>query len=64
MSRLIRLKEVIRMTGLSRSSIYAYIARGKFPAQIRISERCVAWSLNDLELWLDSCKNDEYFKYK
>lgn len=40
---LIRLPEVIRESGLSRSSIYNYIDEGLFPKPIKIGERAVAW---------------------
>jgi len=42
-TRLIRLPEVIRLCGLGRSQIYALTKASKFPAPIRVSERCSAW---------------------
>ena len=39
----IRLEQVKSRTGLSRSTLYAYIRDGRFPAPVSISERCVAW---------------------
>lgn len=33
--RIIRIREVIAMTGLSRSSIYAAIKQGTFPPQLK-----------------------------
>lgn len=36
---LLRLPKVIERTGLSRSSIYALITKGMFPAPVRIGER-------------------------
>ncbi len=41
--RLIRLPEVSRLCGLGRSQIYALAKAAKFPAPIRVSERCSAW---------------------
>lgn len=41
--RLIRLNEVRHLTGLGRSQLYALVKAGKFPAPIRLSERCSAW---------------------
>lgn len=41
--RLLRLKEVIARTGLSRSTIYGLIRQGSFPKQVTITERCVGW---------------------
>lgn len=40
------------MTGLSRSTIYAMIARREFPAQIRISKRCVGWNSCEVNAWI------------
>ncbi|AWL03581.1 hypothetical protein DIR46_03380 [Massilia oculi] len=37
--RIIRIREVIAMTGLSRSSIYAAIKQCTFPAQLKLSTR-------------------------
>lgn len=42
--RIVRLKEVQRMTGLSRSTIYAEIAKGNFPKQVQLTGvRSVGW---------------------
>jgi prophage regulatory protein len=49
MLRLIRLPEVIHMTGLSRSTIYVYITEKRFPASIPIGSRAVAWNSEDIE---------------
>ena len=42
--KLLRLPDVIKQTGLSRSSIYAKVKTGEFPAPIKISERVSAWN--------------------
>ena len=53
-NRLIRLKEVITLTGKSRSSIYADISALKFPKPISIGSRSVAWQLTAVEQWIQS----------
>lgn len=50
--RLIRLSEVLRLTAVSRSHIYALIAQKKFPRGIKLSERTVAWLLTDVHRWI------------
>lgn len=50
--RLIRLKEVMHLTGLGRSSIYKFMAGGGFPMSISLSERAVAWDANEIEEWM------------
>ncbi|WP_419174424.1 AlpA family phage regulatory protein [Desulfosediminicola sp.] len=50
--RVIKLPEVMRKTGLSRSSIYEYIRQRRFPAQIKLGgPRAVGW----LEHEVDEC---------
>ena len=52
--RLMRLSEVIRLTGLSRSTVYLLISRGQFPKPVRITERAVAWSSSVVQLWIET----------
>jgi prophage regulatory protein len=52
-TRLIRLKEVIAMTGLSRASVYKFVSENKFPAQISLGYRCVAWVESEVQQWID-----------
>ncbi len=50
--KFLRIKEVQRFSGLSRSQIYALVAKGKFPRQIKLSEKASAWLLSELEAWM------------
>jgi len=50
--RVIKLKDVINTTGLSRSSIYAYMAKGVFPKPIQLGPRAVAWVEEEVQSWL------------
>ena len=50
---ILRLREVSRRTGLSRSTIYAAVAAGKFPRQLRLTVRCVGWSAAEISDWLE-----------
>jgi prophage regulatory protein len=47
-------KTVVAKTGLCRSSIYAYVARGIFPRQRRLGPRRVAWLASDVRVWIAS----------
>lgn len=49
---LLRLDQVRGRTGLSRSTIYAYIQDNRFPAPVQISERCVAWIESEIDGWI------------
>ena len=48
-----RLTEVQHKVGLSRSSIYLRISKGKFPTNISLGDRAVGWLEADIERWLD-----------
>lgn len=50
--RVIRLKEVLDTTGLSRSSLYKYIADGDFPKPVALGERCVGWVESEVHDWI------------
>lgn len=51
--KILRLPNVKERTGLSRSSIYAYIAGGTFPQPIKLGGlRAVGWLENEIEEWL------------
>lgn len=51
--RLLRLPDVVRCTGLSRSSIYALQGEGKFPKSVKLSLRAVAWSQHQIQRWIE-----------
>lgn len=45
---LMRLPEVQRLTGLSRSSIYSHAASGLLPKPVKIGARSIAWPSDEL----------------
>ncbi|MCC4818401.1 hypothetical protein BCU85_09265 [Vibrio lentus] len=51
---ILRLPEVIRLTGLSRPTIYRRINAGTFPKQIMLGERAVGWRAYEINQWLES----------
>ena len=50
--RLIRLPEVCRLTGLSKSTIYRLIGQGRFPNSVNCSDRGVAWRELEVRDWI------------
>jgi prophage regulatory protein len=53
MTTFLRLPQVINRTGLKRSSIYAAMQAGTFPAQIPLGERAVGWKESDVDKWIN-----------
>lgn len=49
---LLRLREVMARTKLSRTTIYRRIAAGNFPPSIRLSVGLVAWYESDIDAWV------------
>jgi len=54
LDRLLRRREVERITGLARATIYAEISKGRFPAPLKITDKAVAWRESDVREWLAS----------
>ena len=50
--RFMRLTEVIKDTGLGRSSIYKRIAQGEFPKPVPLGGRAVGWVSDEIEAWI------------
>ncbi|MEZ8196061.1 AlpA family transcriptional regulator [Vibrio cortegadensis] len=50
--RLIRLKEVINQTALSRSAIYRQMNAGEFPQSVSLGDRAVAWVEAEVQEWI------------
>ena len=50
---IIRINEVIEITGLPRPTIYRYIAEKKFPAQVPLGIRSVGWIKAEVIAWVN-----------
>lgn len=50
--RIIRLKEVIDLTGLARSSVYRYVAQNSFPKPVSLGDRAVGWVESEVREWI------------
>lgn len=47
-----RLPEVVQLTGVSRSTIYRWMANGEFPKQVFLGANSVAWLETDVDAWM------------
>lgn len=48
-----RLRDVMRISALSRSTIYRRISEGRFPNPIHLGGRASAWPSAELQAWID-----------
>ena len=51
--QIIRLKDVIALTGLSISTIYLRMVQGKFPKDINLGSRAVRWISSEVNEWIE-----------
>ena len=57
MDRILRIPEVVKITGLSRTTIWRRVKSGDFPAPVRLGNlvtRSVGWRESQVKQWLDS----------
>ena len=53
--RFVRRPEVEFRTGLKRSTMYSYIAEGKFPRPISLgTSHSVAWLSSEIDAWIEA----------
>jgi prophage regulatory protein len=50
--RILRLAQVIDMTGLGKTKIYELQAQGSFPMSVRITTHSVGWVEHEVQAWL------------
>ena len=50
--RIIRLKEVTHLTGLARSTIYKYLAEGRFPMSVPLGDRSIGFLESEIQEWI------------
>lgn len=48
-----RLPDVMRITALSRTTLYRRIAEGRFPSPVHLGGRASAWPSAALQAWID-----------
>ncbi len=52
--KILRLPDVIDRVGFSRSTIYDFVSKGRFPAPVRIGIRAVGWLESEIEAWVQT----------
>ncbi|MCA2016123.1 AlpA family phage regulatory protein [Vibrio tritonius] len=49
---LIRREMILEQLGISNSTLYLWIAQGKFPEHIKKCGRIVFWRVSDIQQWM------------
>lgn len=58
MTKFLRITNVMKKTGIARSTIWLWVKENKFPQPIRISPRVTVWIESEIEEW--QSKKAEY----
>jgi prophage regulatory protein len=53
--KFLKLPQVISITGLSRSAVYQAISEGRFPKQINLGARSIAFLESEVQEWMEEC---------
>jgi prophage regulatory protein len=53
-STILRRRQVEKLTGLARSTIYQYVKAGDFPPPVKLGARAVGWRYADVLVWINS----------
>lgn len=49
--QILRIREVQKRTGLSRTTIWRQVRAGKFPAPLQLTEFSIGWRAEDIDEW-------------
>ena len=52
MEKILRIKDVIETTGLSRSSIYELQSKEQFPRSVKLCRGAVGWLAREIQGWI------------
>jgi len=52
--RVLRIRQVVQICGLSKATIYRLILRDQFPVPIRLTPTAVGWHENEIAAWISS----------
>ncbi|MGA4421493.1 helix-turn-helix transcriptional regulator [Ralstonia nicotianae] len=53
-NRILRIKQVMEITGLAKPTIYLHMKQGTFPKQIKLGPKAAGWLHSDVQSWINS----------
>lgn len=61
-NRILRVPDVKKITGLSRTTIYKLVKEQDFPSPIKLSKKAIGWPESTIENWIkqriDACDSN------
>lgn len=55
--RILRIREVLATTGLSKATLYQMVHDGTFPSPLRLNARAVGWRRSQVQAWIEDRPN-------
>ena len=52
--KVIRIAQVLGMTGLSRGTLYRFVGENSFPQPLQLGPRLLGWFEDEVEAWLEA----------
>ncbi|MDX8377497.1 MAG: AlpA family phage regulatory protein [Mariprofundales bacterium] len=53
---ILRVKEVMKLVGLGRTTIWRLEKKGAFPKRVKLSPNTIGWYSNEIKYWLETRK--------
>jgi prophage regulatory protein len=57
LDRFLPVREVLRVLGVSKTTLYDMMTEGEFPRGIRITKKRVGWRESVVKRWMESVEN-------
>jgi len=54
MNNFLRIQEVMKKTGIARSTIWLWVSENKFPKPIKLSPRITVWEEEKVLIWMEN----------
>lgn len=52
--KLLKMKQVLELTAISRATLYRYLEKGAFPKPRKLDKKTVRWVENDIQEWMQN----------
>lgn len=54
MSNFLRITDVMKKTGIAKSTVWLWVSKGKFPKPIKLSPRITVWEEDKINKWMST----------
>ncbi|OJB36087.1 AlpA family transcriptional regulator [Burkholderia ubonensis] len=55
--KILRLRDVLDVVGVRKSTLYSWIKDGQFVAPVRLGPRAVGWKSDQVQAFVDGCQS-------